>query len=487
VAPAGAADATLHRFDTCVIGAAAGIDGVAVDDRGRPWVGDQAGDGIAGRDGDRWRNVIALATAENDSAGLFDWGANILTMARGGSSLWFGQFTRGALRYTPPADPDGAGDWLLLSPETSPMLGDAFLTLATHPDGVVLMGTDNVTFGGSPNDEYGVDVLIDQDRPRDPASWLHLPPSRLGGNQVRAIAVADPDVVWIAVAGAGLVRWDVNGRSAGPDDPLTWRDTADDHWAGPLTAVDGTDIDLAATQALLPGPDGTLLAGGSGLVQLRYAPALDLATLVDAWKVKDSAFTDGLIGQTVLGLARDRNQDVWALTSAGLNRLRFGEQDVRLDAYTDLETYFTLDPSFYAPSVIVALPGGTYRDLAASATGDLLVLSSDLGAAQVAVPQASGDVSEDADAAYLYPNPFPGETAADRISLGGLDVDAERPVTVEVLNLVGQIVYRSRDLPSAEGFWDGRNRQGRRVASGLYLVKIRHGSQTLVRTLAVSY
>ncbi len=482
------AGATVHTLATCLVGATAGMDGVAIDARGRAWLGDQAGDGISGWDGEQWDNVLQRATAENDSSGLFDWSGNILAMARGNDDdIWFAQFTNGAIRYTPPAAPGGQEEWLLLSPENSPMLGDAFLHLAVHPDGPVFFCTDNVTFGGSPNNDYGVDVLADPGRPRDPASWLHLAPGLLGGNVIRAITFTSRDVVWIAVAGAGLMRWDVNGLGAGADAPLTWTDTSDDHWAGPVASVDGTDIDLASTQSLLPGPDGSLLAGGAGLVQLRYEPILDLATLENAWKVKDSAFTDGLLGQSVLGLARDRNGHYWSLTSGGLNRLRFREDGVTIDAFTDLGTFFTLDSGFYAPSAIVALPGGTYRDLAASAAGDRLVLSSDLGAALVTIPEQGASLVEAAGAAYLYPNPFPGETTADRVSIGGLPIDADEPASIQVLNLVGQIVFRTRRLESGEGFWDGRNRQGERVASGLYVVRIEQGGQTLVRTLAVAY
>jgi len=488
VATAGDLAAAIHEFDTCIMGWTAGIDGVAIDGRGRPWLGDQAGDGLAAWDGEVWYNAVDTASVANDSLGFFDWSGNILAMAAADDEVWFGQFTKGIVRFAPAAAPGGQERWELFSPENSPLLGDAFIEIAVHPDGPVFFGTDNVTFGGTDNDQLGADVLVDPARSRDPQAWLHLAPASLGGNVVRAVAFEGRDVVWLAVAGAGLVRWDVNGLGAGPDAPLTWTDPADDHWAGPFDQITGSQVDLGATLDLLAGPGGTMFAAGSGLVQFRYDAQLAFFTLVGEWQVKVSTFSEGLLAQSVLGLAWDRNQDLWALTAAGLNRLRFtADGTAAIDAFTDLATYFTLDPSFYAPSAIVPLPGGTYRKLAGAADGSRLVVSSDRGAAQVDIRAAGGPSEAALAAAYLFPNPFPGTDGADRINLGGLDVSAAQPVTIEVVNLLGQVVFRSRELDSATALWDGRTRQGERVASGLYVVKIVYGGATATRTLAVAY
>ena len=187
------------------------------------------------------------------------------------------------------------------------------------------------------------------------------------------------------------------------------------------------------------------------------------------------------------GLARDRNDDLWILTENGLDRFRIDGDAVEVDSYTDLVTFGSLDQRFYSASAIAPLPGGTYRGLASDSEGRRLALTSDLGAVMVDVPRRS-DVGGDAVAtAFVYPNPFPGDDGAASLSLGGLVIDEDNPARLEILNLLGQVVHRNRRLTTASNIWDGRNRLGERVASGLYVVRIEQGSAVSTRTLAIAY
>ncbi|RKZ93036.1 MAG: hypothetical protein DRQ40_08055, partial [Gammaproteobacteria bacterium] len=300
IAPGGAS-ATITPFDACQPGDDGGFDGTAIDSRGRPWLGDREGDGLASLAASGWYNAIEAASAANDSSGFFDYGGGFLALARDEDAIWSCQFTRGAIRFTPAAEPGGDEDWLLLSPENSPILGDGILNIGVHPDRVILFGTDASNFGGTENQLLGVDVLIDQDHPRNPESWTHVFPDSLSGNVVNAIGVERRDVIWFAVASEGLRRWDINGCSAGPDDPLTWDDQNDDYWTG-FGTLPGSDLDLAATRAIVVGPDGSLFAGGSGLVQFIFDEISGQASLVTEWETKENALSRGLLGQAVSGL-----------------------------------------------------------------------------------------------------------------------------------------------------------------------------------------
>ena len=53
------------------------------------------------------------------------------------------------------------------------------------------------------------------------------------------------------------------------------------------------------------------------------------------------------------------------------------------DAFTDLGTFLTFDPSFYSPNAIAALPGGEYRGLDVAADGRSLVAALAMGASLV--------------------------------------------------------------------------------------------------------
>jgi flagellar hook assembly protein FlgD len=137
--------------------------------------------------------------------------------------------------------------------------------------------------------------------------------------------------------------------------------------------------------------------------------------------------------------------------------------------------------------VISPLPGGTYRRLDMAADGTRLVLSSDLGGVMVDIPLAAGEGSGSLETVYLYPNPFPGDPGSAQLNLGGLELQTGQTVTIEILNTAGEVVHLASDRLGVLDLWDGRNRQGRRVAAGLYLVKITLADRVVVKTLAVNY
>ena len=65
---------------------------------------------------------------------------------------------------------------------------------------------------------------------------------------------------------------------------------------------------------------------------------------------------------------------------------------------------------------------------------------------------------------YVFPNPVRPEYHGE-ITITGLIKDAD----VKITDIAGNLVYQTRTL-GGQAVWNGRNRQGRRVASGAYLV-----------------
>jgi hypothetical protein len=76
-----------------------------------------------------------------------------------------------------------------------------------------------------------------------------------------------------------------------------------------------------------------------------------------------------------------------------------------------------------------------------------------------------------------FPNPFNTETTF-AINLPQIDEDA----VIELYNIKGQLVRKLEVSPSEDSVthitWDGRDNRGRVVASGIYLAKLRNGSET---------
>jgi flagellar hook assembly protein FlgD len=75
-----------------------------------------------------------------------------------------------------------------------------------------------------------------------------------------------------------------------------------------------------------------------------------------------------------------------------------------------------------------------------------------------------------------YPNPFEKQTTLE------YTLSQERSVTMEVYNVLGQRVETLVDAQTSAGLhtvtWDGTNRYGERVGSGVYFVRMEAGSVT---------
>jgi hypothetical protein len=344
-----------------------------------------------------------------------------------------------------------------------------------------------------------VDVLLEPASWGDSANWISLPQTidAIGSEaKIWDAVIERRDVIWFAVETAGLIRWDINGQFAGPDDELTWADGSDDHWAGPIDAFVDTNgfivSDPTKVRGLAMAASGGIWAGGTGLVRFIYDPADESAEAVEYWTEKTLPFENGLINGAVQDVVVDVNGDTWAATTAGLNRLRVRDGETLIDQWMDMGNYF-LFPSFrglYSPNVIAELPGGWYNQLAINEAGTGILVSSTSGAAELTVDVGvdvgpSGEAS--VDKLYCYPNPWTPAGADGGLKLGGFptDVDDDDSAFVEIYNLEGQLVYRYRAVVADTEFWWGQNRVGEDVATGMYVVKITWQDETRIRTLAV--
>jgi len=474
------------------------VDGLAFGPDGALWLGSRTGDAVARRDQDGWFNIHELATVENDSLGLFAGndglhGPNILSLTvRENGEVWFGQFTKGVIRYTPAgAGGQPAEDFDHLTAENCALSSDRVGGIVQHPAGPLLFLTDG----------DGADVLLQPDSWSDPGVWLQVPTEvpGLGGGLVRDAAVARPDVIWFAVQDVGIVRWDINGLSLGPEDGLTWLDTGDDFWHAPITSIPGAIYEVTGTSCLAIAADGSIWAGGgSGVVQFSFDVAFGQPTLLQNFWEKGDTFAVGLLTNTVNDLVLDGNGHLWVAMDAGLNRIRTVDGTVTIDAYTDLVSFF--DYSFgllYATTIITGLPGGANMELAADSRNPRLLVGADNGAALLTIlAEAEPPGTGDSRSWFVYPNPFdPPEDEGDRqhqLKVGGLGADSTGGVEflaagdrVEIFNLEGQLVARATEGVAIDEVWNGRNREGRKASTGLYVVVIRIGGEARAVPLAV--
>lgn len=461
------------------------VDGVAVGPDDDVWVGSRLGAGFARRTGDTWEQVLQTADAAPDSVGLFNIDGGFLDVdVTGDGEVWMTQFAAGGvIRYRPDLP-----DCDHLTRDDSELSGNRIVRIYQHPDGPMFLMSDR----------QGVDVILDPDAWRDPGVWLHLPTDNtgLGGSNVNdAVMGATPDQIWFVVKDVGLILWDVNG-TAGGDAELTWTDASDDIWTDP-TGIPGSGFDMTGAKAVAVARDGTLwVGGGSGVTHFRvdgYDDSGLVITHLQTVREKTSATAVGLIQGSVLDIALDRNDDLWAAHAGGLDRVSVRRGQLRVDGYTgpaQFESFGLI--SYYATDILAGLPGGMIRELAVNADGSLIACGSEGGLVLVEVGPAGTESEGPLDRLYLYPNPLRPETHAG-LYLG--DVEAEVTwgeyelqggARVEIYDLEGQLIYRDRHVAADDPFWTGRNLEGDAVASGVYMVRVEFGGQIVVKAVSVA-
>ena len=463
----------------------ANATGVTYGRDGSPWIGSHNATGFCQQTEDGWFAVYELASADNDSSGLFDHGSNIVAMGTGmDGTIYAGQLSRGVVRHDPQTRVTE-----LMHPTNCGLEGRGTTNIMVHPDGTVFFMHDW-------RDINKVEILVNPAQWRNPNNWDTLPMGEGGLGttaEVYAALVERNDVIWFAVAGVGLVRWDINGDAAGPNDPLTWLDTSDDRWDDPVSDLPRASNDPKDVRAMALAEDGTIWVGGNGLARFHYTVSgEELLVVVDeSFSEKTSPYAEGVVDGNVVGVNVDADGAVWVLCRSGLNRGVTSGGDTYFSAYFDPGNYLA-NSSFaalYSFNAVIDLPGGEYRRMVISPDGEKLLISSDRGAAELTFAAGDGSGAASAMDAYFYPSPYKPAEGSGFLKLGGIAADADRgdPAEVQIYNLEGQLIFENLNVTAHEGFWDGRNIALERsdVVSGMYIIRIKYGNQTVVKSLAV--
>ncbi|MCB5228650.1 MAG: T9SS type A sorting domain-containing protein [Candidatus Cloacimonetes bacterium] len=81
-----------------------------------------------------------------------------------------------------------------------------------------------------------------------------------------------------------------------------------------------------------------------------------------------------------------------------------------------------------------------------------------------------------------YPNPF-----AERITIQPEGIKQNRPYALSIYNIKGQKLLEHDGVKGDSHTWDGRNAEGRKLPSGIYLVRLQQGGQSIVKRMVLKH
>ena len=394
------------------------------------------------------RHTGEMTYYNNANSGLP--GNQVLTIAIDEDNIkWIGTRDGGLSHF------DGT-DWTVYDTGNSGLPSNEVLAIAIDEDNMKWIGTG----GGGLARFDGTDWTV-----------YDTENSGLASNNVRAIAIDEDNIKWIGTSG-GLARFDGtdwtvydtensglvsnNVRAIAIDeDNIKWIGTSDG-----LARFDGTDWTVynSGNSGL---PDNYVHAIAIDEDNIKWIGTSGGLARFDGtdWTVYDTG-NSGLPRNYVYSIAIDENNIKWIGTWMG-GLARFDGTD-----WTVYNTGNSGLPRNYIYSIVIdedlnkwigTVGGIGVYNQGGIVTGDQYIV----------------EVPESYILQQNYPNPFNPETTIEfSLSQSGI-------VTIDIFNIRGQKVRTLVNSEYAAGehsiVWDGRDKQGREVAGGVYLYQLSSG------------
>lgn len=313
----------------------------------------------------------------------------------------------------------------------------------------------------APDGWEGIQILN-----RDQSEWLQVTPGSSGlttGNVVDVVFA--PTFAYVLQLNFGVQRWRHGGYDWA-ELTNTSNDTWDWSWVPPGAEENPT---CAAYRT-----DGVLWVGTTAGLY-RFAAGSSTPDYIGPFNGGEA----GLLGQQVRSVVLDHEENLWIATNLGVNRIaRDDSRDI--EAYSTAAAY-QAELSFrqFPFEVISPLVNANCFELALHREKDILYIAT---AGGMSVFDYSTSPPEEANlsSVYVYPNPIRSGDRELRIE------NIDGPVTIEVYTLEGEVVYApSESFVAGDKIWDLTTKGGFVAASGVYFVRIRSGSNTVVKPVSV--
>lgn len=263
-----------------------------------------------------------------------------------------------------------------------------------------------------------------------------------GDDKLSDLVVDDIGNVWAVIAGTsgGVVVYNPGDNIKDPTDDPNPR----------LFNVNNSEIPSSVVNSIAKDLDGGIWVGtAQGVVLFECGSAV----------FEDVCEGDRpIVFQDNVGAYLLESENVTAIAVDGANRKWFGTGSgifVQSPNGEEQIAHFNIDNSPLFDNSIVALE---YNEN----TGEMFI-STDRGF-QSYRTETTGARPTHGRNVYAFPNPVRPEFAGD-IAIKGLARDAE----VKITDIDGQLVFQTEAL-GGQAVWDGRDRMGREVSAGVYLV-----------------
>ena len=437
------------------------LNSAAIDDSGRIWIGTQ-GKGLSEFNGIYWENLnipgppanvfndlavgqsgrvwctnenLGAAVLDNQSWTVFDtFNTLFISVAVDlENQTWFGTNGRGVLRLR-------NGIWLQYNHLNSPLR-----PVCTNPNSVAVYGISidelgNRWFGN--RDACDGTALVGLLAGTDATFISYKVGEKLNGASLRSNSVTEKGclakggTIWLGYRDVGL-------------DALNYQFTLTNRNDDFVTNFEASNFAFGLISSLAVDKAGIVWIGTSG-GPYRYDPSTFQLSGINL---------PANLGPQVNSIAVDGRNNKWLGTIDGL---------AILDSDGNLIDSFSTDNSPLADNFIYKVSYDEKR-------GDLWIGTAN-GLSRFTQPLTQP--AADLDQVYAYPNPFVISMGTEKVSFAKLPFEAR----VNIFSLAGDFIRELRGTNQ----WDGRNDEGKLVASGVYLFSAASpGSKTSVGKIAL--
>jgi ligand-binding sensor domain-containing protein len=322
---------------------------------------------------------------------------------------------------------------------------------------------------------WGINILSE-----DRSEWRNITPvSTAGGmlaRNVTDVAFGNGGRVFVALRKFGVQAWFTLGL-----DKSELFDFSGDSWQTIGTVTDDFDAgEVNALELRREGNDDVLWIGTElGLYKWDRGRITEIRA--------NRGFGIGLLSDNVRDLLLDRDENLWVATDMGLNMIARDDESEIL-SFTTPVVWQTQLSLFFPPDVVSPLADASCNALALHPTRPLLYIATSGGLSVLDISSLFAATSDLSDV-YLYPNPIQAGSAAaggrgdTALKIGNL----RTPVDVKVFNLEGELVWEELDVQPASivEVWPLTTETGFLAASGVYVVRVTNGTDTIVKRVAL--